>query len=210
VKPANAEVNPMKNIEYYFSPSSPWTYLGHLRLVDMARRHQARIEVLPVDIGGSIFPGSGGLPLAKRAPQRQAYRLVELRRWSTFLAVPLNLQPRHFPTPGHDAAKLIILAGQRHGSDAAVELSHAVMQALWAQEQDIGDLATLARLADGCSLPGEQLVADLAQADEAYAANTRRAIDAQVFGAPWYRYRDEPFWGQDRLDFLDRALAAAT
>ena len=59
----------------------------------------------------------------------------------------------------------------------------------------------------GCTLPGEKLVADLAAADGAYAANTQRAIDAQVFGAPWYRYRDEPFWGQDRLDFLDRALA---
>lgn len=200
----------MKNIEYYFSPSSPWTYLGHQRLVAIAARHQAQVEVLPVDLGGSIFPGSGGLPLAKRAPQRQAYRLVELRRWSAFLGVPLNLQPKHFPTPGHDAAKLIILAGQRHGNEAALGLSHAIMHGLWAQEQDIGDLATLARLADGCSLPGERLVADLASADGAYAANTNRAIDAQVFGAPWYRYRDEPFWGQDRLDFLDRALAEAS
>ncbi len=200
----------MKAIEYYFSPSSPWTYLGHQRLVEVAKRHQAGIEVLPVDIGGSIFPGSGGLPLAKRAPQRQAYRLVELRRWSDYLQVPLNLQPRHFPTPGHDAAKLIILAGQRHGDAAALQVSHAIMQGLWAQEQDVGDLPTLARLADGCALPGENLVADLAAADEAYARNTQRAIDAQVFGAPWYRYRDEPFWGQDRLDFLDRALARPT
>ena len=77
----------MKNIEYYFSPSSPWTYLGHQRLVAIAARHQAVIEVLPVDLGGKIFPGSGGLPLGKRAPQRQAYRLVELRRWSAHLDV---------------------------------------------------------------------------------------------------------------------------
>jgi 2-hydroxychromene-2-carboxylate isomerase len=199
----------MKKIEYYFSASSPWTYLGHKRLVEIAGRHHAEIEVLPVDIGGKIFPGSGGLPLPKRAPQRQAYRLVELRRWSAFLEVPLNLQPRHFPTAGHDAARLIILAGQRHGAAAALQVSHAAMHGLWAQEEDIGDLATLARLADGCSLPGEKLVAELTAADETYAANTQRAIDAQVFGAPWYRYRDEPFWGQDRLDFLDRALARA-
>ena len=50
----------VKNIEYYFSPSSPWTYLGHQRLVAIAARHQAVIEVLPVDLGGKIFPGSGG------------------------------------------------------------------------------------------------------------------------------------------------------
>ena len=198
----------MKNIEYYFSPSSPWTYLGHQRLVAIATRHQAVIEVLPVDLGGKIFPGSGGLPLGKRAPQRQAYRLVELRRWSAHLDVPLNLQPRHFPTPGHDAARLIILAGQRHGTPAALELAHAIMHGLWAQEQDIGDAQTLARIADGCSLSGEKLVADLAAADGTYAANTQRAVDVQVFGAPWYRHAGEPFWGQDRLEFLDRALAA--
>src|SRR5690606_9465585 len=123
----------------------------------------------------------------------QAYRLVDLQRWAAFLDVPLNLQPRHFPTPGHEAARLIILAGQRHGSGAALQVSYAAMHGLWAQELDISDLPTLARLADGCSLPGDKLVAELAAADEAYAANTQRAIDAQVFGAPWYRYRDEPF-----------------
>ena len=56
----------------------------------------ARINVLPVDLG-RVFPVSGGLPLAKRAPQRQAYRLVELKRFSEFLGRPLHLQPRYFP-----------------------------------------------------------------------------------------------------------------
>ena len=197
----------MKTIDYFFSPSSPWAYLGHQRLIEIAARHQATIRVLPVDLGGSIFPGSGGLPLAQRAPQRQAYRLVELRRWANYLQVPLNLQPRHFPTPGHDAARLIILAQQRHGTAAALELCQAVMHGLWAMDRDIGDAATLAELAQGCSLPGADLVKDLASADGAYAKNTQLAVEAQVFGAPWYTYLGEPFWGQDRLDFLDRALA---
>ncbi|HZH07554.1 MAG TPA: DsbA family protein, partial [Lautropia sp.] len=125
----------MKTIDYFFSPSSPWAYLGHQRLIEIAARHQATIRVLPVDLGGSIFPGSGGLPLAQRAPQRQAYRLVELRRWANYLQVPLNLQPRHFPTPGHDAARLIILAQQRHGTAAALELCQAVMHGLWAMDR---------------------------------------------------------------------------
>lgn len=197
----------MKTIDYYFSPASPWTYLGHQRLIEIAARHRAEINVLPVDLGGRIFPGSGGLPLAQRAPQRQAYRLVELRRWSNHLKVPLNLQPKHFPTPGHDAARLIILARQRHGTAAALTIAYSIMHGLWAEDQDVGDLQTLAQMADRASLPGSQLVADLPAADAAYAENTQRAIEAQVFGAPWYTYLGEPFWGQDRLEFLDRALA---
>ncbi len=197
----------MKTIDYYCSPSSPWTALGHRRLIAIAAKHQAGIRILPVDLGGRIFPGSGGLPLAQRAPQRQAYRLVELRRWANYLGVPLNLQPRHFPAPGHDAARLIILVDQLAGSDTALELMQAVMQGLWAEDRDIADAETLAELADRFGLAGRQLVGDLPKADARYAENTRQAIEAQVFGAPWYTYLGEPFWGQDRLEFLDRALA---
>jgi 2-hydroxychromene-2-carboxylate isomerase len=196
----------MKTIDYYFSPSSPWSYLGHQRLIDIAAKHQAQIRVLPVDLG-KIFPGSGGLPLAQRAPQRQAYRLVELRRWANHLQVPLNLQPKHFPTPGHDAARLIILAEQQQGTAAALGLTHAIMHGLWAEDRDIGAAQTLAEMADRCGLPGRQLVAELPRGDARYAENTQQAMEAQVFGAPWYTYLGEPFWGQDRLEFLDRALA---
>jgi 2-hydroxychromene-2-carboxylate isomerase len=198
----------MKTIDYYFAPSSPWTYLGHQRLAAIAKRHQAAIHVMPVDLGGRVFPGSGGVPLPQRAPQRQAYRLVELRRWSNHLGVPLNLQPRHFPPKGHDAARLIILADLQAGTDAAMALAFAIMRALWAEEKDTGDAATLAALADQCGLSGTRLVTELGAADVRYAEYTDQAVEAQVFGAPWYTYRGEPFWGQDRLEFLDRALAA--
>ena len=88
------------DIDYYFTPQSPWTYLGHQRFADMARAAGASIKVLPVDLGGKVFPVSGGLPLAKRAPQRQAYRLVELKRFSEHLGLPLNLHPKYFPVAG--------------------------------------------------------------------------------------------------------------
>ena len=80
------------------------------------RPPRGRDRVLPVDLGGRIFPGSGGLPLAQRAPQRQAYRLVELRRWAELPGRAAQPAARHFPTPGHDAARLIILA---HSGTAA-------------------------------------------------------------------------------------------
>ena len=199
----------MKTIDYYFTPSSPWTYLGHQRLIGIAARHDAAIRLLPIDLAGGIFPGSGGLPLGQRAPQRQAYRLVELRRWANHLGIPLNLQPKHFPASGHDAARLIILAERHAGLDTALQLTQAIMQGLWAQDRDIADAATLAEMADRLGLAGRQLLAELPAADARYVQNTAQAVEAQVFGAPWYTYLGEPFWGQDRLEFLDRALATA-
>ncbi|MGH8801060.1 MAG: DsbA family protein, partial [Casimicrobiaceae bacterium] len=98
-----------QRIDYYFTPTSPWSYLGHDRLVVLARRHRAEIAVKPIDLG-RVFPVSGGLPLKQRAPQRQAYRLVELARWSKHLGVALNAQPAHFPVSGDLAAKWILAA----------------------------------------------------------------------------------------------------
>jgi 2-hydroxychromene-2-carboxylate isomerase len=130
-----------KTCEYYFTPQSPWTYLGHARFVALAKQYDMQVEVKPCDIG-KVFNVSGGLPLAKRAPQRQAYRLVELKRWSDFLQVPLNLQPKFFPVAGDPAAKLIIAAKLAHGNDSANELAGAVMRAVWAEEKNIADADT--------------------------------------------------------------------
>jgi 2-hydroxychromene-2-carboxylate isomerase len=203
-----------KLIDYYFTPVSPYTYLGHERLLEIAARHDATIAVKPVDYG-RIFPVSGGLPLKQRAPQRQAYRLIELERWSKHLGKPLNLKPKFFPVSADAAAKWIIAAQSRSDADAlrgdadALRLAGVLLRAVWAEERDISDEPTLASIASGERLDPALLAAGAASPDAAsrYDALTQEAIDRQIFGAPTYVYRDEPFWGQDRLDFLDRALA---
>lgn len=194
-------------IDYFFTPQSPWTYLGHERFVALARAAGARVQVRPADFG-QVFATSGGLPLAKRAPQRQAYRLVELRRFSEHLGVPLNLQPRFFPVAGDDAARLIIAADRAAGSGAALVLSGAVFRAVWVQERNIADAATLAQLLAEQGLPSQWLEdSRSAEVQQAYDAHTRQAIEAGVFGAPSYVIDGEIFWGQDRLDFVQQRLA---
>jgi 2-hydroxychromene-2-carboxylate isomerase len=194
-----------KHVDYYFSPSSPWTYLGHERFAGIARRHGAQVAVKPVDYG-VIFPQSGGLPLGKRAPQRQAYRLMELKRWKEHLGVPLNVQPKFFPVDATPAA-LAIVAAAPSGVDAQMRLAGAIMKALWAEEQNIADPAALRAAAAKAGLDGDKLLAAAHGAKAQFDANTQEALARGVFGAPTYVYRDELFWGQDRLDFLDRALA---
>lgn len=194
-----------KTVDYYFTPTSPWTYLGHERFGAIAAKHGAAIRCKPVDYG-KIFPASGGLPLAKRAPQRQAYRLVELERWRKFLGIALNLHPRFFPAPADLASRLIIAAP----AAAQFELAGALLRAVWAEERNIADPATLRAIAASCGLDGAETLAAAAAPDAAarHDALTQEALALQVFGAPTYVFRGEPFWGQDRLDFLDRALAA--
>jgi 2-hydroxychromene-2-carboxylate isomerase len=196
-----------KLIDYYFTPISPFMYLGHDRLVAIARKHGATIAVKAINLG-DVFPVSGGLPLSKRAPQRQAYRLVELKRWSEYLNMPINVQPKFFPVNG-DLAAAWILAAQEQGIVQALALTGAVGRAIWEQERDVAAASTLMDIASELGLDAVTLSRRAATTEivARYKALTREAIDRQVFGAPTYIYRDELFWGQDRLDFLDRALA---
>jgi 2-hydroxychromene-2-carboxylate isomerase len=195
-----------KTIDYYFAPQSPWAYVGHARLVALAQAAQATVRVLPADFG-KVFAVSGGLPLAKRAPQRQAYRLLELARFRDLLKIELNLEPSHFPVAGDDAARLIIAVDLQDGSPAALRLSGAILAAVWAQQRDIASAGTLAELLSECDLPAQRLAQSQSQeVREHYEANTQAAIDAGVFGTPSYYIDGEIFWGQDRLDFVERKL----
>ena len=189
-----------KQIDYYVTPTSPWTYLGHARFADIAKRRGAAVAVKPVDYG-VIFPQSGGLPLGKRAPQRQAYRLIELARWRDFLGVPLNLQPKFFPADPISAACIICAVPQ--GKQMAI--AGDFLRAVWAEERNIADIGVLTEIAARHGMadaPGA-----IVQGKPIFERNTQEAVARQVFGAPTYALRDELFWGQDRLEFLDRALA---
>ena len=161
----------------------------------------------PMDMA-KVFPVSGGLPLAKRAPQRQAYRLQEVARWREFLGIPINIEPK-FLGSGPELSSRLILAAREHSADNALALAGGVMGARWAEERDIADPVTLTQIATALGQDGPALIARAASAEiaAAYDASSQDAIDRQVFGAPTYVVGDELFWGQDRLDFLARKLA---
>lgn len=208
-----------RTVDYYCTPSSPWTWLGHARFAQLLKDTGSAVNVRPVDYG-AIFPVSGGLPLPKRAPQRQAYRLVELDRFRRHLGVPLNLQPKFFPVDGGPASRLIVAVEQADGTERALDLAGALMRAVWAEERNVADAATLAAVLAECGLPAARLAqSDTPEVAARYAANTEQALAAGVFGAPSYVVKHgasgtadaggEIFWGQDRLEFLERALAAA-
>lgn len=199
-----------KSCTYYLAPQSPYVYLGHQRFTAMTQQHGVDVDIRPCDIG-RVFGTSGGLPLPKRAPQRQAYRLLELERWSRFLGLPLNLHPAFFPVDGDPAARLIIAAKLAEGNDAAMRLTGAVGRAVWVEERNIADAGTLSAIAAETGLDGAVLVdsADSAAVRAEYDRYTDDAIAANVFGAPWYIVDGIGYWGQDRLDFVERALQQA-
>jgi carboxymethylenebutenolidase len=195
-----------EHIDYYLSLNSPWSYMGHERLTALAAGHELTIRVHPVDFGGVIFPATGGLPVGKRSPQRQAYRLVELERWRNYLGVAINIHPRYWPADEVLAAHTVLAA--RESGAESLALVGALMRAVWAQERNIADRDTLRAVLTECGLDGESLIAAAHAAEMAdlRARESQQAIERGVFGAPTYIYKEQPFWGQDRLDLLEHAV----
>jgi 2-hydroxychromene-2-carboxylate isomerase len=196
------------HIDYYASLNSPWTHLGAARIEALAAQHGASLRIWPVDFG-TIFAGSGGLPLPKRSPQRQAYRLQELARWREATGIPITIQPEHFPAKELPGACTVVAVRETLGDAPAIRLAHRILKALWEEEQDTGDPATLARLATEAGLDAPAVLALGAEPRWAAMreADTAAALARGVFGAPSYVIGDDIFWGQDRLEFVAKRLA---
>jgi len=194
-----------KNINYYFTVTSPWSYLGDIRVHEVAERCNATLQHRPVN-AGEIFSKTGGLPLKDRSAERQAYRLRELARWRERLGIELNLEPKFFPVSSQLADKVII-ATRDLGIDPG-PLTNAFMRTVWVEDENIADPEVVKTVLGVQELDAVTLMASAQQEKTAriLAAHTEEAISRGVFGLPSYATADDLFWGQDRLDFLESSL----
>ena len=196
-----------KRIVYYFTLTSPWAYLGHAVFVDMARRHDFEIDYRPISLG-QIFPATGGVAFAKRAPARLAYRLVELQRWRARRAIHVNLHARYFPfdVSGADRALLAVLESGANPDDFILR----TLRGVFAQDRNLADPAEIARVLAEAGLPSDEVMARAQSGEIAqkYQDNIAAALAGNVIGSPCYVLDGEVFWGQDRLDLLEDALAS--
>lgn len=195
----------VRTVQYWFSTASPWAWLGSARFAQLAERTQTVVQVGPIDLG-AVFAATGGTPFPSRSPARQSYRQLELSRWSRRLGVPIRLQPAHYPVDREPSSRLV-LAAREHGLNA-LALSQAVLRAIWSEDRDIADWATLQHIARDAGFDGAALIESARdpRMHALYVENTQAAIAAGVFGSPTYVVDGERFWGQDRLDFLEGRL----
>jgi 2-hydroxychromene-2-carboxylate isomerase len=194
-----------QSIDYYVWLLSDWAYLGGVRFVQLAKRHALKINHIPMRMQ-DVYADSGGILLANRSWQRQAYRITELKRWRSRLGIPVNIEPKFFPSDV-DLASCMVIAGQRRGLPIT-DFVNAVMRAIWAEDQNVAEPGVVIAIADRCGLEGRKLLdaADTDAVRSEYHGNTARALAAGVFGSPFYVFADELFWGQDRLDMLEEAI----
>ncbi len=197
-----------KNIEYFLSPASPWAYLGHQRFCELAKSAGADVSLKPID-PTRLFSASGGLPLGQRPIQRQKYRLMELRRWKSFLKSEITIEPKFFPYNPTLAALIIIACQEHSGIDSALMLTNSLFEGCWVHNKNMADEAELNVIIEEAGLDSSAIIklAKSETTEQKYEKNTDEAIELGLFGVPTYVIENELFWGQDRLEFVREKIS---
>lgn len=193
----------MAAIDYYLSPISPWAYLAGERLENIAQKHGATVTYRPLDIM-ALFDRTGGTRPESRHPARLAYRAQELPRWAEHLGMPLRMDVTLTnPAP----ASYAIIAAQAAGGDTGA-LVRGLLAARFVDGRDIAEDGVIREVLAASGFDPGLADSGLFVGAETYGRNLERAVEAGVFGVPFYHVldSDQRFWGQDRLDFLDRHL----
>lgn len=194
-----------RKLDFYFSFISLYTYIGYEAFEELIEKYDLEVSFKPIDLH-AIFSASGGLPVTKRPPQRQAYRFVEMQRWAITRNIPLVLKPKHHPSDPVIGHRMLIAAMAKNLD--VREFIRNSLKILWVDDLDIKDPQVMVDVANKSGLDGELLLQESANPEIDIEVNrlTTEAVDRQVFGTPFFFYRDEPFWGQDRLDLLEEAI----
>ncbi|WP_020591704.1 2-hydroxychromene-2-carboxylate isomerase [Kiloniella laminariae] len=202
----------MKTIDYYYSTRSNFTYLGAARLNALAKKHSRRIVHRPILLS-VIMPPIGGMPFDARPTMLRNYAMNDALRCADHLGISLQREPIHHDGPV-ELPSGIVIAGQRavtRGEAGDVDLlSLKVLEALWRDDRDIADETVISELCEEANFADAKALIVEAMSPAVQAElerNCREAIMRGVIGAPTYFVEGENFYGQDRLDFVERALS---
>ncbi|WP_324753506.1 2-hydroxychromene-2-carboxylate isomerase [Roseovarius sp. Pro17] len=197
----------MAHVDYYFSVLSPYAYLAGDGLERIAEARGASVAYKPVDFR-ALMARMGGAVMHEAHPARAAYMAQDLARLAARQGVSLTPRPAHWPTNPAPAAYAIIGA-QAAGGDTGA-LVRALMRACWAEDRDMADGDVIRACLTTAGFDPDLADSSLLIGAETYSANNEEAAERGVIGVPFYITDDgAAFWGQDRLEDLDRHLAGA-
>jgi len=193
-----------KTLEFCFDYGSPTTYLAHAQLAGLAERTGAEIVRRPVLLGG-IFKATGNqTPMVVEAKAK--YMLDDMARIATHIGAPFAMNPFFIinTLPLMRGA----VAAQEDGSFDAYDA--AVWQAMWVDQKNMGDFDVIGEVLATAGLDPAHIATRIGEASvkQGLIDNTEAAVARGAFGAPTIFVGDEMFFGCDRMDYVERALAA--
>jgi 2-hydroxychromene-2-carboxylate isomerase len=194
-----------KNLEFFFDYGSPWSYMADSQLAAIAARTGAAITYMPMLLGG-VFKATGNQSPANSMVQAKLkYGGLDMMRWVTRYDVPFKLN-RHFPV---NTMKIMRGAIAAQMSGFFPRYHRAMFAGMWERELKLDDDAVIRAALEAAGLDTASLLQSIERQEvkDKLRANTDLAVARGVFGAPAFFVDNELYWGNDRLDFVEAALA---
>jgi 2-hydroxychromene-2-carboxylate isomerase len=194
----------VRRLEFFFDYGSPYSYLANSRLPALVERSGAELQYRPMLLGGVFKATDNRSPALEPCEAKRSYGALELQRWIAHLGVPFRGNP-HFPI---NTLLLMRTAVAAQHAGVFVPFHRAVYPAFWAEEENLGEPEVVARVLEKAGLDARALLeaAGSPAVKAELRATTEEAVARGAFGAPTFFVEGEMFFGNDRLDFVERAL----
>ncbi len=193
---------PVSEVEIWYDFSSPFAYLGAMRVEATAKRANANVRWRPFLLGALFRDiGTPDIPLFSFSSAKQRYLRRDMLRFAERFEIPFRF-PSTFPIRSVLPLRVALASGA-----AIADVSRRLFLAAWAEDLDISDAATVRQVLERGGHSPELL--ERAGSDEIKQLlrdNTREAVARGLCGAPTFAVGDELFWGQDRLALVELAL----
>jgi 2-hydroxychromene-2-carboxylate isomerase len=191
-----------KQIEFFYDYLSPFSYLADTQLPAIAERTGAEIVYRPAFLGAIMKAtgNSGPIPIQGKA----GYNVADFQRWAKRYGLAATFSP-HFP---FNTIRVLrgAIAAQIHGRFQ--EFHSAAFRAIWEQGQDLSEEDAIRILLDAAGIERALIEGD--EIKNRLRANVDEAVSRGAFGLPTFFVKDEMFWGNDRLDFVEEAVMRST
>lgn len=194
-------------LDFYFDFSSPYGYFASTRINEIAQKYGRRVDWHPF-AGEAFKPSNSGTSLVQN-PAKRAYVERDYVRSATFHKIPFKI-PTIFPLDTRYASRAVMWTESKFGEDKGIALAQAIFKAYYVEDRNIGDPVTIVAIGESIGMNGTELSEGMSNSftKEQVRAEIDLATAKGVFGSPFVLFDGEPFWGFDRLDQLEAALAA--
>ena len=194
----------MKTVEFYFDLGSPYSYLAYYRLRQMAEQQSFQIIYKPILLGGVFKETGNRSPI--EIPSKGIYSMLDMQRWADYYGIPMQMNP-HFPM--NTLTLMRILTGvQLFHLEKFEQVLKLLFDAMFGTPKNLNEPAVLAEVLKPSGFSVDDVMS-MVQSDvvkQKLITETELAIQRGIFGAPTFFVRDEMYWGQDRLHFVEQAL----
>ena len=196
-----------KCVEMVFDVVSPTAYIAYRRLPGIAERTGATITWTPVFLGG-IMQATGNSPPGK-VKAKGKYMRRDMARCAARYDIPFTYNS-NFPFNSLMIQRACVSLLDSGQSDEVRKFLDACFHAAWVDDKNMGDAATVGSVLEAAGFKADDIAARAADpaAKEKLKANSDDAVARGVFGAPTFFVGDEMYFGQDRLDYVEAALAS--